>query len=202
MDREIEDSHQRFLALAAALAHPLQTRILTVMAEPLDGISVREISERTKVPERRVRYHLDRLLRDELVRVARREGRRGTLLCYYRLEQPLLVGLRDHPPLPEEHGRQISIEVLRFVMEEASEAIRAGTFARGPHTEIRIRHKLDERGCEELAAILLRAAEEAQTAMTASARRALEQASPSIDVTAALFCFECPARGAAAPPRP
>jgi DNA-binding transcriptional ArsR family regulator len=177
--------------LAKVMADPLRSRIFAAVVERADGVSIREISDRLDQPERRVRYHLDDFLASGLVGIAREEERRGARVRYYRAERlPVLWG--RELPFSEDEAHQISMGALRFIMDDVSEAVRAGTFGRGDfHFEARIRQTMDRRGCEELAAIYERALEEAAKVVSDSAAR-VASGEVGIDVAASMLIFEPP----------
>ena len=189
------DEERQLEALIAVMtAHPLRNRILAVVAERVEGMSIREIGARIGEPERRVRHHLEALHASGLVGVARQEERRGALVRYWRAERTPLIWSRESN-LTTEQLEQLGTEILRLVIEDAAEALKGGTLAAGDSQVFgRIRRSLDREGCVELKRIYERALREAAEVARASAERAAAAGDGGTEVSMALLMFEVPGR--------
>jgi DNA-binding transcriptional ArsR family regulator len=185
-----------FQALVEVMTgHPLRHRVLSAVCEQVQGRSIREIAARVGEPERRVRHQVEALLESGLIGVARQEERRGTVARYYRAERVPLIWSSEQE-LSESQLETLGTDILRLVMGDAAEAVRAGTFPSGDcQVYGRIRYPLDRRGCVELKEIYERALGEAERAARASAERAASAPEQPVEMVGALLLFEAPLSG-------
>jgi DNA-binding transcriptional ArsR family regulator len=177
-------------AVAAALAHPLRSRVLAAVNDK-SGVSIRQIAARLGEPGRRIRHHLEALEKAGLVDVMPRRNRRGGVEYLYSTAATPYLSRVEGGTVTAEQERAIAIQILRLVLAEASAAVRAGTFdSHTGHGEARAWGEVDEQGWDDLAAIHLRACEEVEAAFAAARERVREKGGEATPVTSAMFLFE------------
>src|SRR5206468_1752316 len=124
---------ERQRALAEAMAHPVRSKLLAAITEKSElGVSIRQLSLRIGEPQRRVRYHLDALLDLGLVGIAARRSRRGVVERFYRAEQAPMLTTEQVNGYDESQARQISVQILRAILGDASWAMGEKVFGLRP----------------------------------------------------------------------
>lgn len=139
--------------LAKALSHPFRSHILMTLS---DGIaSPKEIAHELEIDSRDLGYHVKVLSGMEMIRLVRTKKRRGALEHFYELNSRILdFDDVDWGRIPEPIRTSFSASLLRIGMDEAVEALRAGTFnARDSH-QSRTPMILDERGFNKLTKLM------------------------------------------------
>jgi len=139
--------------IAKALSHPLRGHILATLGDKV--ASPNEIAGEIEIDARDLNYHFKVLVEVGMIRLVRRERRRGVWEHFYELEQPVLY-LDDlaWKRIPKEIRTSVSASLLQTVVDEAAEALRAGTFdARDSH-QSRTAMTLDEQGCDKLTKLM------------------------------------------------
>jgi len=181
-------------ALVAAMAHPVRAKLLSGVAEKSEkGVSVRQLSERTGEPRRRVRYHLDALLKAGLIGIESRRNRGGTVERFYQVEVMPWLTTEDLDELDEELARHMSAQILKAILSDASSAVAAKLFGlRSGHIVIRMAAEVDEQGWGELGSLQERALRESQAVVARSRERLEETEGPAISALVALLLFEVP----------
>ncbi len=120
-------------AIAKALSHPLRGHILATLGDRI--ASPNEIAGELGINARDLDYHIKVLIRVGMIRLVRTEKRRGAREHFYELNQPVLY-FDDlaWERMPRQIQTSISASLLQIVLDEAAEALRAGTFnARDSH---------------------------------------------------------------------
>lgn len=150
----MSDADSRMAELLAALTNP--TRLDILISLTLEPATASKVAAELDVPIEKVRYHLKRLRRTELVKVRRKQERRGAIENVYIANSRELIfdskEMADY--LTPRHSRYHR-ELLRSIFTEAIEAFRAGAFQeRDDFAIIRVPMELDVRGLEEISAIL------------------------------------------------
>jgi DNA-binding transcriptional ArsR family regulator len=183
-------AEERHDVLTRTMAHPLRTRLLASLVER-PGVSIRELGARLDEPERRVRYHLEAMVREDLVEVTRREIRRGGMEYFYSARVRPVVEEYDPSVVDIERQRQIAIHVLRLVIDNATAAIRSQRFGVRPsHCTVRHWGELDDAGWEEIAAIHQQSMEDVQNAFAKARERLDSRGEEGTPATSATLFFE------------
>jgi DNA-binding transcriptional ArsR family regulator len=179
--------------LAKAMSHPVQSKILFVIADR-PGVTIRQIASRLEEPERKVRHHLEALVEAGLVSVESEVRTRNTTVRRYAVERRPHILAEDTERLSEASQRRLSLEVLKLVLADARAAVAAGAFGTHEgHTEVRFWAEVDREGWEEMVAIHQRAIDEMQAALASCAERlADDDDRAAFPVTSALLLFEAP----------
>jgi DNA-binding transcriptional ArsR family regulator len=181
--------------LAEAMSHPFRAKLLFAVSEKSrEGVSIRQLAERLREPKRRVRYHVDALVGLGLVAIASERTRRGVVERFYRAEQAPFISTEQLKELDERRARQISLQVLKAIVADASAAVGAKTFGtRLGQSAGRIPGEVDQQGWDELIGIQERALLDIQAAVTQSQERLEASGESPIQALAALLLFEVPA---------
>jgi predicted DNA-binding transcriptional regulator len=173
-------------ALIGTMAHPLRCSLLAALVER-PGVSIRELAARVDEPERRIRYHLEAMVREDLVEVTRREIRRGGVEYFYSARVRPVIEEFDPDVVDVERQRQIAIQILRLIVDNATAAIRSQRFGAGrDHCVVRHWGELDDAGWEEIATIHRQSLKDVENAF-AKARERLdsngEEGTPAASAT-------------------
>ncbi len=176
------------------MGDPVRSRLLFAIADAVEGASVRQVAGKIGESQRKVRYHLDRLVEQGLVTVAREIKRRGVVERYYRLAVPTLIPSREIEALDVDESRKISLQILKAILADAGAAASAGMFGtREGHATLRVPGEVDDQGWEELAALYLHMLSTVQGIMASSRTRlAAETGNVPIRAIAAFLLFEVP----------
>ncbi|HEX5592306.1 MAG TPA: helix-turn-helix domain-containing protein [Solirubrobacterales bacterium] len=176
------------LTLVEAMTHRDRGRVLAVVAER-DQITVGEIAVRLGEPQRKVRYHLGKLIEAGLVRVAGERGRRGAIERWYRATRLPYIHTEQSRRLSPEQMRRIALEVLKLTLADAKAAMEAGGFGIGGDSQARVSMEVDSQGLDELHEIYRRALAEVMEVRSASRERIIASQEEPKRMVAALFLF-------------
>ncbi len=178
--------------LVSALSHPLRVHIIDVLSEA--SASPSDIARGVGLSVNYVAYHVKELEKLGYVELVKTEPRRGTVEHYYRVRRRFLLDDSEWEQLPEPVRKSFSAHLYRLVIDEVKEAFAAGTFdARNGHLS-RTRLHVDEKGWDELTALLqetLNRLLALQEECTARLEAGSEQAIP---VAVSIAGFETPPR--------
>jgi len=184
--------------LVRALAHPLRVQILEVLSERVASPSV--IADELESGLSHVAYHtriLDRCGCLELVETAQR---RGATEHYYKARPHSFIGDRDWRKVPPALRSGVTAASLQTFMDKAVTALEAGTIDKREDTTLSwMPVHLDERGWQEVTAILGEATERILAAQAAADKRAEKAAVDprTISAVVALANFETGSGGSA-----
>jgi DNA-binding transcriptional ArsR family regulator len=137
--------------LARALAHPLRSHILMTLGDRVASPS--EIAKELGMNARDLSYHFGILAEIGMIKLVRTEKRRGALEHFYGLDLPLgLIYLDDEEwrRIPEAVRSSFGISHLQVVLDEAVDALRAGTFNARDNHNSRVPMIVDEEGRTEV----------------------------------------------------
>jgi DNA-binding transcriptional ArsR family regulator len=198
-ETNLGDSH--LFSLVGAMGDPIRNKLLIGIADRKgEGITVRELADQIRESRRRVRYHLDLLVKQSLVYIASERRRRGVVERSYRAHRPPLVRTDQIEALDGDQNQKISIQALRAIFADVAAAARAKTFhARPGHSVIRVPGVVDSQGWRDLTAIHDDAMEAAQDVIAESEGRLRESDEPPIAVISASLQFELPSSSRFAP---
>lgn len=131
--------------LAKALAHPLRGHILATLGDRVASPS--EIARELGIDARDLNYHFGVLVEIEMINLAHTKKRRGVLEHFYELDPPAVLLEEPHwSELPDPFRASLSTSLLQVAVEDAIEALRAGTFNSRHSHQSRTTMILDEKG--------------------------------------------------------
>ncbi len=175
--------------LAKALSHPMRTRILAILNERV--ASPNEISEMIGERLPNVSYHVRALLDLECIELVRTAQRRGAIEHYYRAITRPFFSDRDWAQLPQSGRQAVSDLGLQMVWEDASAAMEANTFESRPDRHLsRTPLRLDDKGWDELNALLRKVHAEAESIGEKSAKRLEKSDGDGIPTRLVMMHFE------------
>lgn len=176
-------------AVAKALSHPLRSHILVTLGHRV--ASPNEIARELGLAARDLDYHVKVLVEVGMIQLVRREKRRGVKEHFYELSSQLLH--MDDPEwedVPEAIRGSFAASLLKVVMDEAMEALRAGTFNTRHSHHSRVPMLLDEQGWHELTGVMGGALDQIMAVRQASDMRRRQGAETRIPVEVYLLGFE------------
>ena len=176
--------------LAKALSHPLRQRILERLSAGGEA-SPSQLARHLDEPVANVAYHVRVLLELDCVELVRTRQRRGALEHYYRAIAHPWLDADQWARLPASFRRQTLAQTLRAIVADASAAGLAGGFEPPDARVRRVNVGLDERGWQDVAALLEQTLESVQRIHADSALRATENdtGQPAIETEIALLLF-------------
>jgi DNA-binding transcriptional ArsR family regulator len=171
-----------------ALSHPLRVRMLTLLSQKVASPS--ELADELDEPLGNVSYHMRFLADLNMVKLVRTEPRRGAVEHYYEALEPPLVSDADWARLPVPLRRALSDSTLSDIARDLKGAAQAGGFDRA---NMHLSHSalvLDERGWDELSALLDDVHERARDLQEASNKRRERSEEEGIPTALVLMQFE------------
>lgn len=142
-----EASRNEALAKLEGFNDPLRMAILTALI--LKPASAGDLAAELDVPIGRVRYQLGRLRKAGLAELREQRPRRGVVERVYFI-RPNFVSVEDAAHLTTEEMSQANAEVLKGMVRDSIDAMRAGTLeSREEFMVARVPLRLDEEGWKE-----------------------------------------------------
>ena len=139
--------------VAKALAHPFRSHILATLGDRI--ASPKEIADDLAIDPRDLSYHINVLIEMEMIRLVRKEKRRGAWEHFYEVKTPLFyIDDRDWSKMPEPIRSSFTASLLQVMVDEAVEALQAGTFNARKSHQSRTPMLLDEQGCDKLTKLM------------------------------------------------
>jgi DNA-binding transcriptional ArsR family regulator len=181
--------------IAKALSHPMRARILVILNERV--ASPNEIAEMIHERLPNVSYHVRALLDLGCIELVDTAQRRGAIEHYYRAVVRPFFSDSDWKRIPRSGRQAISDTVLQVIWEDASEAIKAGTFDSRPDRYLT--HSpmvVDEQGWSEIADVMAQAYGKVEKIESQSARRLKKSKEAGVPTTVVLMQFESPGEDA------
>jgi DNA-binding transcriptional ArsR family regulator len=178
--------------LAKALAHPLRVRILTSLHKGIS--SPNQLAQELGEPLGNVSYHVKTLLEYDCVELVKTEPRRGAVEHFYRATERAFFSDSDWAKIPASARKGISGVTLQSIGQDATEALVAGTI--NGRTDTHLTHTpllLDQRGWDELTALLAETQSRAVEIQQGAAGRLAEEKTEPISTKLAILHFESPA---------
>jgi DNA-binding transcriptional ArsR family regulator len=176
--------------VAKAFTHPLRGHIWVTLFERGE-VSPTEIADELELPVTDVSYHFRALKRRNLIRLVRKEPRRGVDEHFYEPVAPAFYFEdADWMSLPLGIRSTFSGEMLRQIIQGMTEALEAGSF------DARNRHLsqswllVDERGWKELMRAVKVTLDRFLAIQERSAKRRKKSAEPGIPVSLVMASFE------------
>ncbi len=174
--------------LLKAIAHPLRQRILFAIDEAGEA-SPKSVAHALGAPLGRVSHHVRVLLRLGAIELTRTEPRRGATEHYYRATLNAWLDDEAWGRMPPDMRRSVSHATLRHLLEHTNLAARGAGFDH-PRTHVSYTMlDLDERGVNEIAAVLEEALDRVQ-AIKAEAAERLGDTTPSARMELGILYFE------------
>lgn len=188
-DRDPDQLHE---ALLGFLRDPVRRRLLFVLNDKPQGVTVRQLAGRLKESPRRVRYYLEALVDAGLVSVGEERPRRGTIERTFRAVPIPPLWVDDWPAGFElADAKMFILDILRLTFDTVTEAIAAGTFTeRRGWCAARAWREVDAQGWEELAEVHERAVHEVTSVLDRATERLAKSDEDAIPAVSALFLFE------------
>ncbi|MBN9624087.1 MAG: helix-turn-helix transcriptional regulator [Actinobacteria bacterium] len=176
--------------LAAAVAHPLRARCLTIFAER--DASPSEIARELRLDVSNVGYHVNALADAKLIERVRTRPVRGATEHFYRaIELPVITGEQEKGRSQDER-RTFAETTLSLYAANAARALEAGTMlTRFDHHLTRVAFSVDQQGWDELTRAYMELYEQVFEIQAASAKRPSNDAEP-IRVISFQSLFEMP----------
>jgi len=182
--------------VAKALSHPLRSHILLTLGDGL--ASPNEMARELGLQPRDLNYHVKVLLEMGMIRLVRKEKRRGAKEHFYELCLPVFqIDDLTWERLSQAMRGNLSAHLFQLVIDDALEALEAGTFgARGSH-QSRTPMVLDEEGWREVTEVMEATLKRVLEIGRRSAKDLQQSGSEGIPIEVFLLGFET-AKGAGA----
>ncbi len=156
--------------LVRALAHPLRVQILDILTERVSSPNL--LSDELEAGLTQVAYHTRALEKCGCLELVDTAQRRGATEHFYKAPPGSFVGDPDWRRVPLSVRGGVSTAALRTFVEKAVRALKAGTLDAREDTVFRWHPlQLDQRGWDEVTAILHEASELVLAAQKRSRRR-------------------------------
>jgi DNA-binding transcriptional ArsR family regulator len=144
-----EDPRKDALAKLEVATDPLRLAIVTSLT--LQGATAAELATKLDAPLNRVRYQLRRLREAGIAELREVRPRRGVTEQVYFVRRSF-ISVDEVKNLPPKKLEKAIVEILRAVLRDALESLRAGVFyARDEFATVRTPLRLDNRGWLEAA---------------------------------------------------
>lgn len=177
-------------ALAAAVAHPLRARCLTIFAER--AASPSEIARELRLDVSNVGYHVTALVEANLVERVRTRPVRGATEHFYRAIELPVVTAEQEEERSEVDRHTFAETTLSLYTANAARSLEAGTLlSRCDHHLTRVAFNVDEAGWGELVDAYMDLYERVFRIQTSAAER-LSDDDESIRVVSFQSLFEMP----------
>jgi DNA-binding transcriptional ArsR family regulator len=181
-------------ALAAAVAHPLRTRCLAVLAERV--ASPAEIARQLSADVSNVGYHVNSLAKAGLIEKVGTRPVRGAVEHFYRaVELPAVETEEQAAELSVAERRLFAETIVSLYAANAMEALESGSLAARPDWHVtRLAMNVDEEAYTEMKAAYMDLYERVFEIRAAAAERMGKSDEPPMRVVSFLSLFELPKR--------
>jgi DNA-binding transcriptional ArsR family regulator len=139
-------------ALTRGLAHPLRTRMLSVLLER--EASPKELAEEFGIPLANVAYHIQVLRKLKLIRLVRKTPRRGAVEHHYKADHAAHIGNAVWGEIPGLVKEGLVATGLSEISRDVSDAAATGGFEHEDSHMSRSKLVLDQEAWDELAGLL------------------------------------------------
>jgi DNA-binding transcriptional ArsR family regulator len=175
--------------LVRAMGHPVRVQALIILNERI--ASPNEISKELDQTVGHVSYHIKVLKECECIELVDTAPRRGAMEHYYRATDRAFLDASEWASLPSSIRPGLSASLLQTVVNDASDALMAGTFDKRIDRHLSWTPMIvDEQGWDELKTGLEEFLEKVFDVQASSAERLAAEDAPGIPVTVAMMCFE------------
>jgi DNA-binding transcriptional ArsR family regulator len=174
------------------LRDPVRRRLLLLLADKPEGVSIRQLAQRVGEPTRRVRHFIGALVDAGLVVVEKERPRRGTIERTYRASKFPMFWIDEWPEdFQSAEIKIVLLDILRLIFDTVTAAIAAGRFfERRGWCVARTWREVDAQGWGELTEIYQRAAREVVETVERSEARLADSGETPIPAIAALLLLE------------
>ena len=177
--------------LVKALGHAIRVQALTILNERV--ASPNEIARELGENLSQVSYHVKVLRNNECIELVKTKPRRGAVEHYYRATARASLMDLEFEQLPPSVRKSLSATLLQNVVEDATEAIKTGTFdARDDRHLSWTPVILDEEGWDEANQVLSDALQGILKVQTNSAARLSESDLAGFSATMTIMGYEAP----------
>jgi hypothetical protein len=182
------------------LRHPLRVRVLAACTER--ETSIREFAEQQNVRESKAAYHFRILLKENYIRICRKEDARGSKRHIYVATRLGVITDSEFADLAAEEQRRFSAAVVKTFHGRCLRALEAGTFDSRADSHFTWNNRLlDEQGWKEQMVEELRSYERSNEIEAESRARLRKSKEEGIPTTTAIAGFESPTEKPAQPPQ-
>jgi DNA-binding transcriptional ArsR family regulator len=144
-------------ALVQAFAHPLRTRMLSILQER--EASPKELAAEFGIPLANVAYHIQVLRKLKLIKLVKKTPRRGAVEHHYRADSGAHIDNEVWSATPPVIKRSMVGALLGEVGNDATTAAATGGFDHSDAVLARAKYVLDKEAWEELSAMLAKVLE-------------------------------------------
>jgi hypothetical protein len=177
--------------LAAAVAHPIRSKCLVILAERT--ASPAEIARQLNRDVTNIGYHVNGLVDARLIEKVSERKVRGAVEHFYRATLLPIVTEEQEGELGEEDRRTYAETILSVHAAAASDSLEVGTFLRRTdHHLTRYTLNVDEEGWAELTAAYMQLYEHVYEVEENSGRRMRGSKEKPVRVVSFLNLFEVP----------
>ncbi|HEX5711763.1 MAG TPA: winged helix-turn-helix domain-containing protein [Solirubrobacterales bacterium] len=178
--------------LVKALGHPVRNDALSILNERV--ASPNEIAQELGEHVGHVSYHVNVLKNCECIELVDTAPRRGAVEHYYRATARAFLNVDEWSSLPSSVRTGMSSSLMQTVINDASEALKAGTLDQREDRHFSWTPMLvDEDGWKELTEVLEGTLERVFEIQAASAGRLAEADEEGVPVSVAMLGFEAAA---------
>lgn len=175
--------------LVRAMGHPVRNDALSILNERV--ASPNEISKELGESVGHVSYHIKVLKECECIELVDTAPRRGAMEHYYRATARAFLSDDEWSRLPESIRPGMSASLLQTLMNDASEALKSGSFDRRVDRHMSWTPMIvDEQGWEDTTAALAELLERVMEIQAQSAERLAKAGEEGIPVSVAMLAFE------------
>lgn len=180
--------------LAAAVAHPIRSKCLVILAERV--ASPAEIARQLKRDVANIGYHINGLVDAKLVEQVDERRVRGAVEHFYRANILPIVTAEQEEELDEDDRRVYAETILSIHAAAASDSLEVGTFLRRTdHHLTRYTFNVDEEGWKEATTAYMELYERVYEIEAAAGARMKESDEKPLRVVSFLNLFEVPRAG-------
>jgi DNA-binding transcriptional ArsR family regulator len=174
------------------LRDPVRRRLLLLLADKPQGVSIRQLAVRLGEPTRRVRHFIGALVDAGFVVVENERPRRGTIERTYRAVRFPMFWFDEWPKeMQPAEIKIVLLDILRLIFDTVTSAIAADRFIERPGWCVaRTWREVDAQGWQELTEIYGRAAREVVEAVERADARLARSGEDPIPAIAALLLLE------------
>jgi hypothetical protein len=175
-------------SVVKGMANPLRIQVWTILNERT--ASATEISREVGAPREKVIYEMKVLADAKLIEEIAQKPARGALEHFYRGTARAMVDDTVWPEVPNAAKCDLRATLLRTLTEDAIEAIAEEAYDSRDDSHMSWTPLIvDEQGCAELAAILVRALDEVLGVQASSAERLMAIDAEGISYTVSILGY-------------
>jgi DNA-binding transcriptional ArsR family regulator len=156
-------------ALVQALAHPLRTRMLSILQER--EASPKELAAEFGIPLANVAYHIQVLRKLKLIKLVKKTPRRGAVEHHYRADYGAHIDNEAWSATPDVVKRSMVGAALEEIGRDVTDAATIGGFEHSDAVLARSKYVFDQQAWEELGEVIKGALERADDLQKESAER-------------------------------